>query len=167
MNLYIRHCPDARFIPYVDKAIRFYINFLVKKPRLISNIEITVSFNKSIDVFGYTSIVGYNATKKPRNFLIEVHPDIGGAEILKTLAHECVHIKQYIFNETDEMLSHWKGQEVNSDDINYFEHPWEIDAYGREVGVFTKFATEEKLWDVFEGIRWPDILVTREIGWKQ
>jgi len=65
-----------------------------------------------------------------------------GHEILKTLAHELVHVKQYVLGElsyrTHGMI--WKKVTYAPDNIfEYFETPFEIEAYGREKGLLIAF----------------------------
>ena len=168
MYLSIVGCPDKKqFLPYVKRATKFYAEQLLSEKQL-KDIHIRIKFNKKIDVFGYASVEDDNITKKPKEFLIEVHPKIGAADILKTIAHEMVHIKQYACGDLDETLMSWKGKRVDSNNLDYYDHPWEIEAHGLEVGLFSKFAIKEKLWDVFEGINNPDgPLKTTEIKWKK
>jgi hypothetical protein len=78
------------------------------------------------------------------------------------------HIKQYVYGETNETLTRWKGIKIDSDNLDYWVQPWEIEAHGMESGLFTKFATKEKLWEVFTGIQNPDSpIIPESIGWKQ
>ena len=62
--------------------------------------------------------------------------------ILRTLGHELVHIRDYvsgILRDTDKGLR-WKGEyfEVNTM-RDYFNLPYEIEAYGREKGLLVGF----------------------------
>ena len=71
-------------------------------------------------------------------------------EILKTLAHELVHVKQYVMGELKwrDVGLLYKG--VNHDVMNlmeYFELPYEIEAYGREKGLLYGFL---KVWKNIE-----------------
>ena len=63
-------------------------------------------------------------------------------EILKTLAHELVHVKQYALGELkwrDAGLL-YKGVNHNPENLmEYFETPYEIEAYGREKGLLAGF----------------------------
>lgn len=167
MKLRIVNCPDKNFKPYVERAIHFYGQNLISK-RLLDNINLKIKFNPKLEVHGFASIEEHNASGKARDFLIEVHSWIGAKEILKTLAHEMVHIKQFAYHETNDSLTRWKGVKVNSDDIDYYSHPWEIEAYGLDEGLFAKFAISEKLWDVFEEINDPSTPIEKKkIGWKK
>ena len=63
-------------------------------------------------------------------------------EILKTLAHEIVHVKQYVLGELKyrDVGLLYKG--INHGEITlmeYFELPYEIEAYGREKGLLYGF----------------------------
>ena len=67
--------------------------------------------------------------------------------IVLCLAHELVHVKQYLNNEmfdyNDDMSVRFKGEihKVMSDEENeaYYESPWELEAYGREQGLYKMF----------------------------
>jgi len=168
MQLSIVGCPDKKqFRPYVKRAVIFYAEQLIK-PKLLENICLRIKFNPKLDAYGYAQILEYNSRKKAREFEIELHPGIGAAEILKCLAHEMTHIKQYVYGETNETLTRWKGIKIDSDNLDYWVQPWEIEAHGMESGLFTKFATKEKLWEVFTGIQNPDSpIIPESIGWKQ
>ena len=84
------------------------------------------------------------------------------------LFRSMVHVKQYIHNETNDDLSVWHGKKFNSDKMDYWSHPWEIDAHGRETGLLTKFAISECLWEVFEEFRNPNLpIVSIPIKWKK
>jgi hypothetical protein len=167
MQLSIVGCPDkTHFRPYVKRAALYYAEQLIS-PKLRENIYLRIKFNSKIGVYGYAEILEYNESRKAREFEIELNPGIGAAEILKTLAHEMTHIKQYAYNETNETLTRWKGMRVNSDDIDYWEQPWEIEAFGKETCLFSKFAIKEKLWEVFHGVQNPDSPIKPEpLGWK-
>ena len=167
MQIKITKCPDKKFRPYVTRALNFYGSELIKNKRIYSNIILNVKFTKTISAFGYTSVEGFNSCKKPREFLIEIHPGIGARNILDTLAHEMVHMKQFINNELNYNVDAWYGLPVDTEVVDYYSLPWEIEAYGREVGLFARFATQEKLWEKFEGIINPDEPIQEvELGWK-
>jgi hypothetical protein len=168
MQLSIVGCPDKKhFRPYVKRAAVFYAEQLIS-PKIRENIFLRIKFNPKIDVYGYAQILEYNNSRKAREFEIEIHPGIGAAEILKCLAHEMTHIKQYAYNETNETLTRWRGNRVDSDEIDYWNQPWEIEAYGMESGLFSKFAVKEKLWEVFFGMQNPDAPIESEpLGWKK
>ena len=157
---------DERFNEYVQRASQFYAEQLFPK-QLLRHIVVSIKFNKHLDAFGYTGVEKRNSKGKAREFLIELHPYITGKEILKTLAHEFVHVKQYVYEELNEEQMQWQGQSFDSDAVDYFELPWEIEAYGREAGLWNNFAKKESLWNVLENVNNPDTPVQPvPIGWK-
>ena len=166
MKLSVVGCPDKKlFLPYVKRAARFYAQSLFK-PRALENLILKIKFNKKIDAYGYASVTEFSPSNKPRQFEIELHPGIGAYDILKTLAHEMVHVRQYIQGDVNIKLTRWKGTAVA--DVDYWDQPWEIDAHGREDGLLTKFAEKELLWDVFQGFRNPKLpVVSKPIKWKR
>jgi hypothetical protein len=168
MHLKIVNCPDKDFKPYVERAALFYAKELISNTRVRNNCYTIINFTNKIDALGYANVEEYNSKKQPREFLIELHSGIGARKILEALAHEMVHVKQYIEGETDDQLSVWRGKKINSDKLDYWIHPWEIDAYGREVGLVNKFAVSEHLWEVFEEFRNPSLPIeSLPIMWKQ
>ena len=166
MKLSVVGCPDKKlFLPYVKRAALFYAQSLFKT-RTFENLVIKVKFNKKLDAYGYASATEFSPNNKPRQFEIELHPGIGAYDILKTLAHEMVHVRQYIQGDVNIRLTRWKGTAVA--DVDYWDQPWEIEAHGYESGLFTKFAREEKLWNVFKGVSNPDAPIEPEpLGWKE
>jgi len=161
MQLSIVGCPDKQhFRPYVKRAAIFYAQELMS-PRMLENIFIRIKFKK-IDAHGYASVTEFSPSNKPRQFEIEIHPGIGAKEILKTLAHEMVHIKQYATGDMNVNCTRWKGSKVESPD--YWTEPWEIEAYGTQPGLWVKFAKKEKLWEVFKGVSDPDSPIEIEEG---
>jgi hypothetical protein len=166
MKLSILGCPDRKnFAPFVKRAAIFYSESLLTQ-KMLENVHLRIRFVEGMNIYGSAMVEEVNFSGKPREFTIELNPVIGAAEILKTLAHEMVHVKQYVYRETNEALTRWKGIRID-DSVDYYDQPWEIEAHGMEVGLFTKFAIQEQLWNIFEGIQNPDSpIVKQKLGWK-
>ena len=155
MKLSIVGCPDReRFRPYLKRAAEYYAKSLMSE-KMLDIISIKIKFDKDIGVYGRAGVLRCNESGRPRDFEIELHPYIGAHDILETLAHEMVHIKQFAYNETNENLDRWMGSRI-PEDTDYYDEPWEIEAYGKSPGIFTKFVIHEKLWEVFRDIGNPD-----------
>jgi len=154
MHLSVIRCPDREhFSPIIKKASHYFAEQLIS-PKMLQQIHLKIKFDSKLEEYGYASVKQHASLKKRRHYLIEINPHIGARDILDTLAHEMVHIKQYVYGETNESLTRWKGQMI-SEDVDYFNHPWEIEAYGMSRGLFTKFVVQEKLWEIFDGIKDP------------
>jgi hypothetical protein len=42
-------------------------------------------------------------------------------------------------------LVNWHGKRIDRKNMDYYDLPWEIEAYGREVGLFVRWAEKNKL----------------------
>ena len=81
---------------------------------------------------------------RPRKFIMEVDAGLGLERMLEMLAHEMVHVKQFA---TGELVDNpgsktvkWLGKRVSlRDDDGYWTLPWEIEAYGRQPGLYARF----------------------------
>lgn len=90
---------------------------------------------------------------RPREFSMEVNAskELRLRKILETVAHEMVHVKQYAKGEMKDLISRpanirkWQGKEIDTNLISYWDLPWEIEAYGRECGLFVRWAEENNL----------------------
>ena len=167
MFLRVVGCPDKNFRKYIRKAVSFYGKILLPNKILRENIELVIKFDRKMSNYGECSVEGHSPSNKAREFLIKLHPDIGADNILKTLAHELVHVKQFARHETNDCLTRWHGSKIDSEEIEYYDHPWEIEAYGKEGGLYYKFMMAEELWKVFKGIPHPDKPDTKKIVWKK
>tara|TARA_B110000908_G_scaffold63340_1_gene76989 strand:- start:1705 stop:2124 length:420 start_codon:yes stop_codon:yes gene_type:complete len=56
-------------------------------------------------------------------------------EMMRTLAHEMVHAKQYLRGEIN-AAGGWKGKKPRN--YKYENQPWEKEAYSKEVGLYEK-----------------------------
>ena len=70
---------------------------------------------------------------KGRHFEIEIDKKLNINELVTTICHEMVHVKQYARNEmTDQCVQYgaatWKGRKVNPK-TTYYDLPWEKEAY--------------------------------------
>mgnify|MGYP003346701138 CR=1 FL=1 len=165
MPIKIVGCPDKNFTPYVHRAAKYYANCLMTK-KMQENTRIIIKFSNDLKDCGYAYVAGKNASGRPRKFLIDVHSGLGARVILETIAHEMVHVKQFAYGHTNETLSKWLNTRIDTDKIDYWFQPWEIEAHGLEIGLVTKFAIHEQLWTVFKDFRKPGTIKKSKINWK-
>lgn len=81
-------------------------------------------------------IVADGFAKNPREFEIELDSRLKQRDLLTTLAHEMVHVKQFVRGEIPYVFP---------DDGKYYDWPWEIEAFGREWGLFRQWTEQERL----------------------
>jgi hypothetical protein len=88
---------------------------------------------------------GYCLAVNPREFVIEVKNCKDDLEFIETICHEMVHVKQGARKELLDIsltLKKWKGEEwitIFSDIEDYFNFPWEKEAYALESVLTKKF----------------------------
>lgn len=167
MHIEVKDCPDVHFVQLIEKSIEYYAERLIPDKRTRNGVTIYVTFEKDLNVEAHCSIHDYNSRKKPRLFDIEMNSNLGSRRILSTLAHEMVHIKQYIAGELNETMTAWKGKRIDPDSLDYYDHPWEIEAYGKEQGLLSGLVTKYKLYDILSDLNNPDAAIEfRPIAWK-
>ena len=121
-------------------AIYYFASRLISK-QMLRNVEIKVSFKKDMDcAHGMVLVEDYNLSNKPRSFIIEVNKNDSDEEKLKTLAHEMVHIKQYVKGELNECQTVWRGTKIETE-LEYDEQPWEIEAYELGDKLYEEYCT--------------------------
>lgn len=129
-------------------AIKFFANMLMTK-RLSDSLSIEVSYEKDRDPLSHASMTWLDKNVRPKVYDIEINPNMGKRRILIALAHEMVHIKQYAKGEMKDYVSRkkfrrviqWQTKDVSCDTF-YWERPWEIEAYGRELGLYEMYKAE-------------------------
>ena len=124
---------------HVEKMVAFCAKKLMPK----MNLDITVNLCKPTGAMGYC----LEADNK-RTFELEVDKSQPLRALLETVAHEMVHVKQYAKDELHEYTMkkghRYKGK-FFSDKLDYWDEPWEIEAHGRETGLFVRWAEKHKL----------------------
>jgi len=132
-------------------ATHFYASRLMSD-RLSNTLEININVIK--DFYVKTKILGEAFPKDdilglPSNkqFVINLEWNKLGKRVLQCLAHEMVHVKQYAkgelkFHERGNLVT-FQREQYQGDE--YWESLWEIEAYGREVGLYQKFKPTFKL----------------------
>ena len=146
---------DTRLRVALYAMTEFAMAKLVPSNRLRKNISLNIHL-KHHSESGEAMMSEYANPKRPREFkvIIDHHRlevDNYGRErdttewaheVLKTLAHELVHVKQYVMGELSmrrEGLCYRGVHHVVDTLTEYFELPYEIEAYGREKGLLISF----------------------------
>lgn len=132
----------------LEAAARFFASQLLHA-RTVANLEVDIEVKPKLDVTG--ECVCEDDHKNPRFFTITLRRQPID-EMIRTLAHEMVHLKQYAKNELSKQFrltsrgglkisSKWLGEwwDPKRREDAYWDSPWEIEAYGREVGLHHKW----------------------------
>ncbi len=105
------------------------------------DVKLTKDLKKNSGGYAFCYITG--EVNKPREFEIELDASMkfGLEEILKWLAHEMVHLKQFVKGELcdyENKKVQWKSK-LLSDDMCYEDMPWEKEAYRLETKLYNEF----------------------------
>lgn len=136
-----------------NKEIRYathYMADLIISKKLKKNLELTIKLSDYLyegnkKTTFQADCCWEDRPNKPREFKIRMATRFGKRKQLLALAHELVHVKQYATGEMAEGLrgrghTKWKQEPYFYEDpIHYFDQPWEIDAYGRELGMYVRY----------------------------
>lgn len=126
--------------PYQRKRVEQVVNFCIKKlmPRM-QTLDIKVVLKDLKD-----DAYGYCLSETTREFELEIHKKLPLRKLLTTVAHEMVHVKQYARKELKQDYD-WLGKTYSPKKVSYWDQPWEIEAHGRETGLFVRWAEANKL----------------------
>lgn len=113
--------------------------------RIAKNLEIHVTFTPKFDSFGMCTWEDDNI--RPREFSIELKKEQDDINLLMTVCHEMIHVKQMAKSELKEIFKGgqrqvWHGKSFYKEDlqkIEYGEEPWEIEAYRDQIPLAKKY----------------------------
>ena len=92
------------------------------------DISVFVHFTKNINEMGLCHVEEKDVIG------VQINTNQSAAEIAQTLAHELVHVKQFIRKELNADMDRWKRDRIPEDVmIPYRNQPWEIEAFEKEV----------------------------------
>ncbi len=143
---------------YVISAVEFAMAKFFDVKDLDKYISVDVDFT-DLDVEGHCIDAGDG------EFSIEVNKDLPMREKMIVLMHELVHMKQHIAGELEFggiiigkdglkcKTTTWMGAEFDEEGTDYFDRPWEIEAFGRQLGLFIRWVESideghHKKWQV-------------------
>ena len=123
-----------------------YYGGLLLGTRMVKNIYVDIKLTKDLKekekAYGYCHIVDDNLNK-PREFMIELDASMIHSvdQILTWLAHEMVHLKQFVRKELWDYETgkvQWKKRMYGN--VHYNDQPWEKEAYRLEDKLYNEFA---------------------------
>ncbi len=142
INVKINNLPKTIDRKRIKAAVSFYADKLIGK-RLSKNVYLTLSFGKK----SLNDICWEDDNLRPREFSIGLSSLQTTDEVLLVLAHEMIHVKQYVKGELKDYITkpdpYWKGKPYSRKKVNYYDLPWEIEAYEKETALYEKFLNEE------------------------
>lgn len=143
-------CKSTRKL--VDSAAWSYAERLIGK-RLLNTLYIDIKLVRNLTdkegMEGSCIWDEWEAKSTPRSYTIELDSSVSLRNILINLAHEMVHVKQWICGEmyeyVDPNVVRFMKKKVDISNMNYYDFPWEIEAFGRQLGLFVRMCEEDGL----------------------
>lgn len=122
-----------------EASLFFCDNLLGKRlsKHVLVKVRLRKNFYKNTKCFGMATWTDIDAKNhNHREFEVEIESDLGPVYLLRTLAHELVHVKQYARKELIDMCSGnyqmWNKVMYNENIVGYKNLPWEKEAIERE-----------------------------------
>jgi len=147
MIVMVRGAKDNQLTKLLKMAANFFAEKLLSS-QLSKNITLTIHIKDKLDAGGYCDYED-EGLPLPRTFNIEIKRIKTKIHMFLILAHEMVHLKQMAKGEMKDRykkskyVTVYRG-ETYGDDISYWDQPWEIEAYGRELGLYRIFCAKLK-----------------------
>jgi hypothetical protein len=116
-----------------EKCVAHMIDKLMPRMKTL-DIEVEIK-NIPGSAIGYCDMQDTN-----REFTLEIQKGLTLKELVTTVVHEMIHVKQYARNEMDEAGKTWKRCFV-VEGTGYYDLPWEKEAYRLQ----DKYA--QSVWD--------------------
>lgn len=131
----------------IESMMRFTANKLMTR-RLSNTLYIEVFLSRTLmkkrNIYGICS--WDDNPYRAKDFLIELDSSVKLRRLLETAAHEMVHVKQYARGELQQLMSKkchkFRGEYFPDGEVEYWDLPWEIEAHGRETGLFVRWAEQ-------------------------
>jgi len=131
----------------VTAATWFYAEKLMGK-RLINNLKLNIKLKRGMFKKDNTegTAIWEDESYRPKEFTIELDCGVKIRNLLITLAHEMVHVKQWAKGEMYEYALTGKVRfmktKYDMNDLDYWDYPWEVEAYGRQLGLFIRMCDD-------------------------
>lgn len=127
-----------------NEEIEYAAQWMLKRlcgPRLAKALTVNIRMRYIKGLRG--ACIWIDDNNRPREFAVDITPRLTRKNILTVLAHELTHVKQYAKGELkDYMLASyckWKNDVINANELDYYSHPWEIEAYGLENAIYAEY----------------------------
>ena len=135
----------------IKSLAKFIVNKFFTKPKQ-NKLNIEVTFEKGLfeKTNQYANCIWEDQHYRPFDFTIQIDPDQKIQLLLNSLAHELVHVKQWAKGEFYQLqretnVYKFNGQRWDTDKVDYWDTPWEIEAHGRAIGLVVQWARINKL----------------------
>ena len=121
----------------IESCINFYAEKLNIKRKNFLLIAFTVKgLRKNENSNGFVANLKkkYLVDPTQRAYVMNLDSRLNTYDLVETIAHEMVHIKQKVLGQLryEGKTTYWLGKKVICSKINYFDQPWEQEAWSKQ-----------------------------------
>ncbi len=129
----------------IYRAVDYFLDKLMSKrlkQTLYIDLELIKDLEQTDGVLGDATWEDMNV--RPKDFTVRAtwNGKTDFEKTLMTIAHEIIHVKQFAKSEMIDLMSvkkvSWNGKRYDRAETEYWDLPWEIEAHGRERGLFVR-----------------------------
>ena len=129
----------------VESVAEFMVQQLLPRHRTL-DIEIILS-----NLMKESGVCGFCNAYTDREFMIELDKTLDHYDLIETICHEMIHLKQYARKELTkynfkEQTVLWKNNSYSIEAEEYNNSPWEIEAYEYEFIYAEKYLIHTGVW---------------------
>lgn len=121
------------------KNASFFYAIKLLSTQMINNIDVEIYIINGLQDLGTCTITHFNRWGKPRFFEIQLKHSKIVENMICTLAHEFVHLKQFAYEQLNDENTIWHGCSIDSEVIPYHDLPWEVEATCLEPILFNDY----------------------------
>lgn len=151
MRITTIHFPHNQ-VEDVINAAKFYASILMEE-YIHNDIHLEIHLKQNMDHYGQCHNDDF-LVKYPKFFRIDLQDMEDFEDVLYNLAHEMVHLKQYALGQLTLQIEEfdkktkevkikplWENQSIQfrEQESPYWDSPWEIEAYGRQLSLYERF----------------------------
>lgn len=126
-----------------ETEFRGFVKFACDNLGIPDNVTLFFEFEHIEEIDNFHGFV-HDHDCGENEFFIVLSPHLDWAELVRTIFHELVHVRQSI--RKDRLGDSWKGAPVNVRETDYHNLPWEIEAYSLEDVLYNKFVLADSIF---------------------
>jgi hypothetical protein len=128
----------------IESLANFCVDKLMPRKRNLE-VDIIQVRNMADDEGQFACVID---TENLNTFEVALDKGMSLRKKLLSVAHEMVHVKQFARKELEHTqwtyIQTWNGKRYNTNKC-YWELPWEIEAYGMELGLFNQWVDAKNI----------------------
>lgn len=132
-----------------NSEISFFCKWVLAKfltERQLAKVQLRLLFRPNLVDDDHDSVDAKILQRAKYKYTITIEQNIKRSRALfESLAHELVHLKDYVSGQlkSQQRGDYWQGKRI-SKKTDYYDTPWEIEAFGRSHGLYVRYTQYKK-----------------------